>query len=65
MLEMFLYVLVGNYHRKNPRLNCVKGELTQFKVEVTILQEFTALKKTCLCGSSSFHRENDRGVNIS
>lgn len=45
MLEMFLYVLVGNYHRKNPRLNCVKGELTQFKVEVTILQEFTALKK--------------------
>ena len=42
---MFLYVLVGNYHRKNPRLNCVKGELTQFKVEVTILQEFSALKK--------------------
>ena len=45
MLEMFLYVLVGNYHRKNPRLNCVKGELTQFKVEVTISQEFSALKK--------------------
>ena len=34
MLEMILYVLVGNWKKPRSRPNCVKESLTQFKVEV-------------------------------
>ena len=55
MLEMILYVLVGNWKKPRSRPNCVKESLTQFKVEV----QFPVVKKARLCAISLVGKFSD------